>query len=126
MLLSAARRCPLAGGVHLIGDGLQLRLRLPQLGGAGSLLLRVALEAVQLRLRVRDALLQLRQRAVLSAAAAAQPRAQPRIGLGVGPGLLAGGHDGGDAPLKLRRAGHDETALPDERAALEHLRPTRP
>ena len=67
-------------------------------------------------------LLQLRQRAVLAAAPTAQPRAQLRIGLGVGAGLLAGGHDGGDAPLKLGRAGHDETALPDERAALEHLR----
>ena len=35
---AAQRRAalPLAGGVHLIGDGLQLALRLPQLGGAAS------------------------------------------------------------------------------------------
>ena len=41
--------------------------------------------------------------------------------LGVGARLLAGGHDGGDALFQLRRTRHDEAALPDERAAREHL-----
>ena len=120
---AAQRRAalPLPGGVHLLGHGLQFRVRLPELGGAGRLLLRVALEPVQLLFYLRDAALQLRQRAVPAAAPAAQPCAQLRVGLGVGARLLAGGHDGGDALFQLRRTRHDEAALPDERAAREHL-----
>ena len=65
---AAQRRAalPLPGGVHLLGHGLQLRVRLRDLGSAGRLLLRVALEPVQLLFHRRDAPLQLRQRAVLA------------------------------------------------------------
>ena len=51
LLAHAAQRraaLPLPGGVHLLSHGLQLRVRLLELGGAGRLLLRVALEPVQL------------------------------------------------------------------------------
>ena len=49
---TAQRRAalPLPGGVHLLGNRLQLRVRLLQLGGAGRLLLRIALEPMQLLL----------------------------------------------------------------------------
>ena len=53
LLAHAAQRraaLPLPGGVHLLGNRLQLRVRLLQLGGAGRLLLRIALEPMQLLL----------------------------------------------------------------------------
>lgn len=72
-------------------------------------------------MQLRDVPLQRRDLAGLVVFAAVQLLFQALVGLGEGGILLAGGDEGGDAPLQLGALAHGQRILTDESAAFPHV-----